>query len=59
MGNELRNVKLPAQALIAAIRRDDKVHVPGADDRIVLGDTLLIIGPGGIAESLRKLFVTK
>lgn len=59
LGNELRNVQLPAQALIAAIRRDDKVRVPGADDRIVLGDTLLIIGPAGITESLRKLFVTK
>ena len=59
LGNELRNVKLPAQTMIAAIRRGEKVYVPGADDQIENGDTLLIIGPCGIADELRKIFVTK
>ena len=59
LGHELRNVKMPAQAMIAAIRRGDSVYVPGADDQIAAGDTLLVIGPRGISDDLRKLFVTK
>ncbi len=59
LGNELRNVKLPAQTMIAAIRRGDDVYVPGADDQIAAGDTVLVIGPCGIADELRKTFVTK
>lgn len=59
IGQELRNVKLPAQAMIAAIRREDKAEVPGADTQIAVGDTVLVLGPTGIADDLRKLFVTK
>lgn len=59
LGTELRNLKLPTQTIIAAIRRDDKVYVPGADDQIKDGDTLLVIGPRDIDRDLRKLFVTK
>ena len=58
-GQDLRNVKLPAQTMIAAIRRGDEVTVPGAEDQIAAGDTLLVIGPRGISANLRKLFVTK
>ncbi len=59
LGHDLRNIKLPPQAMIAAIRRGDKVHVPGADDQIVAGDTILMLGPHSIVDDLRKLFVTK
>lgn len=59
LGNELRNIQLPLQAMIAAIRRDDRVRVPGADDQIQAGDTLLVIGPVGIGAALRELFVHK
>ena len=59
LGHELRNIKLPPQTMIAAIRRDERAYVPGADDQIVAGDVLLLIGPRGIAEALRKLFVSK
>ena len=59
LGHELRNIKLPAQTMIAAIRRGDRVHVPGAEDQVSAGDTLLVIGPVGMADDLRKLFVTK
>ncbi len=59
LGNELKNIKLPAQAMIAAIRRKDDVYVPGAEDQIVAGDTILVIGPRAINADLHKLFVTK
>jgi trk system potassium uptake protein TrkA len=59
LGHELRNIKLPAQTMIAAIRRDDRVYVPGADDQVAAGDTILAIGPAGITDELGKLFVTK
>ena len=59
LGNELRNIKLPPQTMIAAIRRGDEVYVPGAEDQIAAGDTILVIGPHGIADDLRKIFVTK
>ncbi|MGD2107996.1 MAG: Trk system potassium transporter TrkA [Phycisphaerae bacterium] len=59
LGNQLRNIKLPPQTMIAAIRRGDQVYVPGAEDQIAAGDTLLVIGPQGIEDDLRKVFVTK
>lgn len=59
LGHELRNIKLPSRTMIAAIRRGDSIHVPGAEDQIAAGDTILVLGPRGIADDLRKLFVTK
>ncbi len=59
LGRDLRNIELPGQTMIAAIDRGDRVYVPGADDQIAAGDTILVIGPRGIADNLRKLFVTK
>lgn len=59
LGNELCNIKLPAQTMVAAIQRGDKIRVPGAHDQVIAGDTILVIGPCGIADDLRKLFVTK
>lgn len=59
LGCELRNIELPEQTMVAAIQRGDQVRVPGADDQVLAGDTILVIGPPGIADGLRKLFVTK
>ncbi|UCE58362.1 MAG: Trk system potassium transporter TrkA [Phycisphaerales bacterium] len=59
LGNELRNVQLPAETMIAAIRRGNEVYVPGAEDRFTEDDTILAIGPCGIADDLLKLFVSK
>ncbi len=55
---DLRTIKLPSRSMIAAIRRGDRVYVPGAEDQIVSGDTVLVIGPHGINEKLLKLFTT-
>jgi len=56
LGHELRNVKMPTHSMVAAIRRGEEVLMPGADDQITEGDTLLVIGPSGIAEELHLLF---
>lgn len=59
IGHELRNIKLPPKTMIAAIRRDDRVYMPSAEDQVTAGDTLLVIGPVGIADDLLRLFVSK
>ena len=59
LGHELRNIKMPPESMIAAIRREDRVYIPGADDQVLAGDTLLVLGPCGISDELRKLFVAK
>lgn len=58
-GHELCNVDLPPGTTIGAMRRNDKIFVPGAEDQITAGDVLLAIGPRGIVGKLRKLFATK
>ena len=45
--------------MIGAIHREDQVKVPGAEDIIHFGDTVLLIGPGGIERELKKLFGNK
>ncbi len=39
----LANLHLPSQCLIAAVMRDDYVQVPGADDRLKVGDTVVVL----------------
>ncbi len=58
LGKDLRTIELPTKSMIAAIRRGDRVYVPGAEDQIDQGDTVLVIGPHGINEKLLKLFTT-
>ena len=54
----LKDVKFPQRCLVAGIQRGKEVKVPGANDRIERGDTLIIIGPAGMYRSLRKVFDT-
>ncbi len=59
IGKELRNVKLPPNCVIAAIQGSDSVRVPGAEDIISVGDTVLLIGPHGIERDLKRVFADK
>jgi trk system potassium uptake protein TrkA len=52
----LKDIKMPAHSMIAAIQRGEKVKVPGANDTVRAGDTLIAIGPHGIDKEFRKLF---
>lgn len=52
----LKEVKLPANTMLAAVQRDDEVFVPGADSQIEPGDTVIAIAPESARKELRKLF---
>ncbi len=54
----LKDVEFPHQCLVAGIQREKQVKVPGAQDRIEVGDTLIIIGPAGLFRALNKMFAT-
>ncbi|REJ69657.1 MAG: Trk system potassium transporter TrkA [Planctomycetota bacterium] len=50
----LANVRLPAKCLIAVVVQEDFVRVPGADDRLHAGDTVIaLIDDSAVAESLQ------
>jgi trk system potassium uptake protein TrkA len=55
----LKDCQFPAHSLIAAIERGDEVFVPGADNRIQAGDTVIVIGPAEVEKPLKKLFARK
>ena len=56
-GRTLRESKLAPQWSVGAIRRDEDVWVPGANDTIKPGDTLLLIGRQGQQKELRRLLI--
>lgn len=55
VGLPLREVKLSPNWMLAAIQRNGAIHVPGAQDVIQVGDTLLVVGRHGKEEALRKV----
>ena len=57
LGRKLRDVPLPHQWRIGALKREDNVWVPGADDILKPGDTLLLIGPRSSQKELQKILV--
>jgi trk system potassium uptake protein TrkA len=52
----LKNLRMPAHSMIAAIQREDQVKVPGANDKVRAGDLIIAIGPHGLDKEFRKLF---
>ena len=56
-GQTLRESKLAPQWSVGAIRRDDDVWVPGANDVFKAGDTLLLIGRQGQQKELQRLLI--
>ncbi len=52
----LANVKFPPQCLIAAVIRDSYVRVPGADDRLAPGDTVVALMEDAVVDETLKLF---
>jgi len=52
----LHDVKFPAKTFIAAIQREEEVHVPSATDSIKAGDTVILIGPPKSRGELKKVF---
>ena len=52
----LANLQLPSQCLIAAVMREDFVRVPGADDRLRPGDTVVALVQSSSVDSMLALF---
>lgn len=52
----LANVDLPSQCLIAAVIKESFVQVPGADDRLKLGDTVLLLAADDAVDDALQLF---
>ncbi|MEE9404047.1 MAG: Trk system potassium transporter TrkA [Algisphaera sp.] len=52
----LREIGLPEGAIVAAISRGDRAFVPGADDTVKSGDTVVVIGDPDCDATLRELF---
>ncbi|MCA9290569.1 MAG: Trk system potassium transporter TrkA [Phycisphaerales bacterium] len=56
IGKALRAMPLSAHLVVAAIQRADDVRVPGAEDVVERGDTLLVIGRKGLEHKLNHFF---
>jgi trk system potassium uptake protein TrkA len=52
----LANLDLPPQCLIAAVIRENFVHVPGADDRLAPGDTVVALVEQSAVDAALKVF---
>lgn len=52
----LANLRLPTHCLIAAVTREDYVRVPGADDRLRPGDTVVALVQRSSVDSMLSLF---
>jgi len=52
----LAKVKFPSQCLIAAIIRGEYIHVPGADDRMQPGDTVVALIDDSVVEEALEQF---
>jgi trk system potassium uptake protein TrkA len=52
----LANLKLPSSCLMAAVIRGDYVSVPGADDRLLPGDTVVALIDGSSVEQALEQF---
>ena len=57
-GKTLREIRITPDWMIAAIEREKGVRVPGADDTIEVGDTVLVVGRSGEEAKLKKLFAS-
>ncbi len=52
----LANLRLPAQCLIAALLRGDFVRVPGGDDRLQPGDSVIALIEDSAVEDMLHFF---
>jgi trk system potassium uptake protein TrkA len=52
----LAELPLPEQCLIAAIIRESFIRVPGADDRLCPGDSIVALVAEGAFDETKKMF---
>lgn len=56
VGTSLRQLNLPRGALISAIVHDDQVVIPGGDDQISVGDSVIVLVTKGARSTVERLF---
>ncbi len=52
----LRNIDLPSDMVIMAVRKEGELVVPRGDTRLDAGDQLTVLGPDDCIENARRLF---
>ncbi|MFO8035563.1 MAG: monovalent cation:proton antiporter family protein [Anaerolineales bacterium] len=56
LNKPLRDLDLPGDLVIMAVRKDEELIVPRGDTRLNRGDKLTVLGPGDCVENTRRLF---
>ncbi|MFW5738958.1 MAG: Trk system potassium transporter TrkA [Myxococcota bacterium] len=56
IGVPLRRMKIPRGALLAAIVHNDQVVIPGGDDVVQSGDTVIVLTTTSVRASVERLF---
>jgi trk system potassium uptake protein TrkA len=59
VGKPLKEVRLAPDWVAVAIQRGEEIHVPGPDDEMHVGDTVLVVGRHGMEDTLRTMFRVK
>jgi len=54
--SKLADLKLPKQCLIAAVMREDYARVPGGDDQLHAGDTVVVLVDDDVVDPALKAF---
>ena len=57
--HNLASLQLPPQCLIAALMRENYVHVPGAEDRLRPGDTVIALVDDSSVDAMFSMFGAK
>lgn len=57
--HNLASLQLPPQCLIAAVTREDRVYVPGAEDRLKAGDTVIALVDDSSVDAMFSMFGAK
>jgi trk system potassium uptake protein TrkA len=55
-GAYLKDIKFPSGAIIGALTRDDKVIVPSGEDRVMLGDRVIVFALPEATHKVEKFF---
>ena len=59
VGKPLRETELAPDLMIAAAPHDGEARLPGPDDSLQPGDTVLVIGRQAMEKKLEKIFATR
>ena len=57
--HDLASLQLPPQCLIAAVMREEHVRVPGGEDRLSPGDTVIALVEDSAVDAMFSMFGTK